>query len=273
MPKVEDIQPDGMFKGLFTGRSGTGKTSAACSYPPPVEVWDFDGRIRGVLGCPWVSKKDLIYESFPPKEPGMILRIMKKVDTMQQLAVGRQLAIKTLVIDSLTSETFAMLCQAKPLLAKEIAEDKKGKRISGYRMTGPEEYSFEADTTYNLLASLRSIPGINLIVTAHIVARFGKENPDDPFSNSVEVGEKLSVRDKIGENVQIYFDNVFRFDKVYNGGRDHHTVRFRGDLCRTVIPELPNGEVDISEKNFYNVLTNFSKTSPEIGKAEKEKEQ
>jgi len=267
MPKVEDIEDDGLFRGLFIGRSGTGKTSAACSYPKPVEVWDFDGRIRGVLGCPWIPTKDIIYEYFPPKEPGMILRIMKKVDTMQQLAVARQLAIKTLVVDSLTAETFAMLCQAKPLLAGDIAKDTKGKRISGYRMTGPEEYSFEADTTYNLLASLRSISGINLIVTAHVVARFGKENPDDPFSNSIEVGEKLSVRDKIGENVQIYFDNVFRFDKQMSGQTDKHSVRFRGDLCRSVLPGLPNGDIDITNKNFYEVMRSYDTNGNNQSKA------
>lgn len=250
MPKASDLEPDGIFRGLFVGKSGSGKTGAACSFPGPVENWDFDGRIRGLLGCPWVDRSRVNYESFPPKAPGMIKRLMDKVDSMIAMSTQGQLHIKTLIVDSLTAETFAMLCQAKPLVQSEKDADKKGKRISGYRMTGPEEYGFEADTTYNLLASLRSIPGLNLIVTAHLIDRYDKEDPDDPFSNSVVVGEKLSVRDKIGENIQIYFDHIFKFEKKLEGQTDKHYVRFKGDLARTSY-QLPEGRVEVTGVNFY----------------------
>lgn len=259
MPKCEDLTPEGIFRGLFVGRSGTGKTPAACSFPGPVENWDFDGRIRGLLGCPWVDRKNVTYESFPPKEPGMIMRIMGKVETMQQMASVGQLATKTLIVDSLTAETFAMLCQSKPLTAAALKDQKGGRKISGYLMTGPAEYGFEADTTYNLLASLRSIPGLNLIVTAHLIDRYGKSDPDDPYSESVVVGERLSVRDKIAENVQIYFDNVFRFDKREINGKDKHTVKFRGDVARTSFVDLPEGEIDITGKNFYQMMMGYLK--------------
>jgi len=259
MPKAEDLQPDGIFRGLFVGKSGSGKTGAACSFPEFVEDWDFDGRIRGLLGTPWVDRKKVIYESFPPKEKGMIMRIMNKVDNMQSLAIMGQLNTKTTVIDSLTAETFAMLCQAKPLLAAEKSADTKGRRIAGYRMTGPAEYGFEADTTYNLLASLRSIPGMNLIVTAHLIDRYGKENPDDEYSESVVVGERLSVRDKIAENVPVYFDHIFRFDKRTINGKDRFTVKFRGDICRTTFVDLPDGEIDITGVNFYEKLMSLIK--------------
>lgn len=257
MPKAIDLQPDGIFRGMFVGKSGCGKTGAACSFVAkgPLEVWDFDGRIRGLLGSPWVKRDQVTYESFPPKEKGLITRLMNKVDAMQSMAITGQYPIKTLVLDSLTSETFAMLCQAKPLTMQLMQAENKGKKIAGYTMTGPAEYGFEADTTYNLLASLRSVPGLNLIVTAHVIDRYGKADENDPYSESVVIGEKLSVRDKIAENVQIYFDNVFRFDKR----GDRHFVKFRGDLARTTFADLPKQEIDITEKNFYETMMGYIK--------------
>lgn len=259
MPKLAGIQPEDNFKAMFIGPSGCGKTSALASFAEigVVEFWDFDGRIRGILGCPWLDKyhDKIIYEAFPPKKPGMIMDLMGKVDTLQTMAMTGNLVTKTLVIDSLTSQTYAMLCQAKPLTAQDRQGDNKGKRISGYRMNGPEEYGFEADTTNNLMASLRSIPKLNLIVNAHIIPTWGKEDEDDPYSASIENGEKLAVRDKIGAVVPTYFDNVFRFDKSGSDNAIKHTVRFRdAKMARTTFNYLPNGVVDITNKNFYTEI-------------------
>lgn len=258
MPKAEDLVPEGIFRGLFVGKSGSGKTGAACTFPGITENWDFDGRIRGLLGCPWVDRKNVVYEVFPPKEPGMILRLMNKIDMMQTMAVAGKLAINNLVLDSLTSETFAMLCQAKPLTIAEKTVDTKGKRVAGIRMTSPAEYLFSSDTTYNLLASLRSIPGLNLIVTAHLIDRWDKLE-DDEYGESVVVGEKLSITDKLAENVPAYFDHIFRFSKRTINGDDKHSVRFRGDIARTTFIDLPKGDIDITGKNFYNTMMGYIK--------------
>lgn len=253
MPKASDLEPEGIFRGLFVGKSGSGKTGAACSFPGITEVWDFDGRIRGLLGCPWVDRKNVIYENFPPKESGMVQRLMNKIDVMQSMALTKTLTTNTLVVDSLTSETFAFICQAKPLIAAERMADNKGKRIAGYRMTGPAEYAFSSDMTYNLMASLRSIPGLNLIFTAHLVDRWDKEEGDE-YGESVVVGEKLSITDKLAENVPAYFDHIFRFEKRTINGIDKHSVKFRGDIARTVFTELPSGITDLTGKNFYNTM-------------------
>ena len=122
-------------------------------------------------------------------------------------------------------------------------------------MAGPEDYGFEANVIYSVLSYFRSVPIPNIIVSAHIVPIYGKEDPDNAFSNNIVVGEKLSVRDKIGANVGIYFDHVFRFRKKEGAyGRDQFLVQFKGGMCRTAYASLPEGEIDITGKNFYNEI-------------------
>ena len=268
MPKAIDLTPEFRFMGLFIGQSGSGKTVAASSFPKPLENWDFDGRIRGILGAPWLVKEGIIYEPFPPKENGLIERINKRMESLQAMAITNQLSQQTEVLDSLTSECFAMCCQGLKLThvsAKDAsqANPKTGKYLGPIAMLGPADYGFEAQVTYDILSFFRSLPIPNVIVTAHIVDRYGKQigtdGKPDQYSESVVIGEKLSVRDKIGANVMVYFDHVFRFEKRLIGSEERFFVQFRGDLARTSYAKLPNGEVDITGKNFYETMMNYVK--------------
>jgi len=264
MPKLSDITPEQRFVAMFVGESGTGKTCAACSFPKPLEDLDFDGRIRGAWNKPWIPMEGISYEFFPPRQNGMIEGLNKKLEAMQLVAdMGSAAAMplpKTEVLDSLTSECFAMVMQAMPLTHSPggKGEQKKGKYLGITPMAGPEDYGFEAQVTYSLLSWFRSMPIPNIIVTAHVVPIYGKEDPGNPFSNNIVVGEKLSVRDKIGANVGIYFDHVFRFKKGEGAfQKEKYTVQFRGGLCRTAWDFLPDGEVDITGINFYEKLMSY----------------
>jgi hypothetical protein len=98
------------------------------------------------------------------------------------------------------------------------------------------------------------LPIQNIIVSAHIVDRYGKPpGANNEYADSVVIGEKLSLRDKISENVQIYFDHVFRFDREEIGNRIQFTVKFWSDIARTSY-KLPEGKHDITGKNFYEFM-------------------
>jgi hypothetical protein len=255
MPSAANLAPDGRFVGLFVGPTKSGKTVAECSFPGPIKVLDFDGRIRGILGASWINKTEIDYEAYPPRVGANEKPVYQKVnDDLEALLVmckTGQNRYKTIVLDSLTSETYAMLCDAVSLT--------KGKMIGTTKMAGPEDYGFEATNTYNIISFLRSLPIQNIIVSAHVVERYGKKNPNDPYSESVVVGEKLSVRDKIGENVGIYFDHCFRFDREVIGQQEKFFVQFRSELASTSFSSLPFGKVDITGKSFYNELMRLAK--------------
>jgi len=260
MPSAEQLTPDSRFFALFIGPKHSGKTVAACSVrsesqseaPGHVSVEDFDGRIRGILGAPWINKKNLSYDFYPPKMRDLVGKIEAKFQGWMVAAEQGQHIPETEIIDSITAECLAMIQQALPIThAKNAQGAMKGKTLGGIFMPGPEDYGMEASATYSIMAFLRSIPIKNVIVTAHTIDRFGKADPDDPYSESIVVGEKLSIRDKIGENIKIYFDHIFRFDRRLIGGAERFFVKFRSDLACTSYAALPSGEIDITGKDFY----------------------
>lgn len=270
MPSAENLTPDSRFFALFVGPKHSGKTVAACSVrigaetdnPGSVSVEDFDGRIRGILGAPWINKKNLSYDFYPPKMPKLVEKLEAKFQGWLTAAEIGQPIPETEIIDSVTAECLAMIQQALPVThAKDQHGKLKGKTMGGIHMPGPEDYGMEASATYSIMAFLRTIPIKNVIVTAHVVDRFGKADPTDPYSESIVVGEKLSVRDKIGENIKIYFDHIFRFDRRVVGTEERFYVQFRGNLACTSYAALPSGEVDITGKDFYReVLIPLLKT-------------
>ena len=260
MPHADELTPEDKMMVLCIGPSGSGKTGFECSVNDEETYnFDFDGRIRGLMGCPWVDKKKVTYDSYPPRRPNLLTLVDQKCESFLISAQNGQMMYKNIVLDSLTSETFAMLSQAIQLTHNPGGKgDKKtGKYIGTTAMADPGDYGFEATNTYNILSCLRSIPGVNVFVSAHVVKEYGKTNSDDPYSPSIVIGEKLSLRDKISENIQIYFDHIWQFKKTEENDGIHHWVKFRGEIARTAFSELPDGWVDFTRKSGREVLQQY----------------
>lgn len=262
MPSASELTPEDRFVGLFVGRSGSGKTVASCSFAEEglLEVLDFDGRIRGILGAPWLDpfRKNINYTYFPPRQAGIIDTINKKLESWLVASNVGQFHAKTVVVSSLTSQCATIVQAALPL----THANNKGMSFGTINLTGPEDYKYESQATLSILSFLRSIPRINIIVEAHIVPKWGKApGSDGKFSENVQIGEKLSITDKLGENCLIYFDHKFRFDRSEDGRR--HTVRFRSDLAQTSYSGLPDGDVDLTGKSFYQVLKGLTSQKKE----------
>lgn len=259
MPKASDLSPEKRFFALFVGESGSGKTVAECSFPGPIQVDDFDGRIRGILGADWITdemKTKISYDSYPPKMEGLIPALNKKLEVQMIQARNGQPVPTTWLCDSVTNMNYAFMCQAIPLTHSlgTGSDKKKGKYIGAISMPGPEDYGLEAAACYDYVAYLKSLPIPNVIVSAHIIDKFGKADPNNEYSDSVVVGEKLSIRDKISENIKTHFDHIFKFDRETINGTDRFYVTFRGGIARTSYSQLPNGKYDITGKDFYKEL-------------------
>lgn len=258
MPQLDKRQQDQRFIGLFVSRSGCGKSVAAASFPKGVQFEDFDGRIGGAQ-VPWLDLSDIDYEYYPPKAPKLISKINDRLGTLltaAQLQMPGQGGIrlpKTHVTDSLTNMTYAFVCQALPITHPDKA---KGRWLGVTAMPGPQDFGLEAQATYDYIATLKSLPIPNIIVTAHWVDRYGKpEGSDNEYAENVVIGKKLSVRDKIGENIQTHFDHIFEFER----SERKFFVTFRGKLARTSFDWLPDGPQDWTGKNFYEFMMGFKK--------------
>ena len=256
MPKLIDRIPENRFIGLFVGRSGTGKSVAGASFPKPLDVDDFDGRIGG-MQVPWLDLNGITYDYYPPKQDGLITRINSKLDNLLTAAKlsGMSTGVvmpKTQMLDSITNQNYAFICQAIPLTHMDAGK-RRGKWLGPIAMPGPEDYGMEAQAAYDTIAFFKSLPIPNILVTAHYVDRFGKSDPDNPYSESVVIGKKLSIRDKIGENIQTSFDHIFEFERDIN----RFYVRFRGELARTTYDWLPDGRHEWTKKPFYEWMLAF----------------
>jgi hypothetical protein len=265
VPSGADLTTEDKMMVLCIGPSGSGKTGFECSInDEPTYNFDFDGRIRGILGCPWIDRSKITYDSYPPRRPNLLQLVDQKLESFLISAGNGQMMYKNVVLDSLTSETFAMLSQAIALTHNPGGKDgkKTGKFIGTTPMADGGDYGFEATNTYNILSCLRSIPGINVFISAHVVKEYGKSDSENPYSPSIVIGEKLSLRDKISENIQIYFDHIWQFKKTEENDGIHYWIKFRGEIARTAFAELPNGWVDFTGKSGKEILQQYLKRAP-----------
>lgn len=259
MPSASSLTAESRFMALFVGEKHSGKTAAACSFyqkegKKKVKVLDGDGRIRGLLGCPWIDRNRIDYDYYPPRVAGNTKPFFERVnDDLEAMLVdlrNGKSPYETCVGDSATAFCKNLILDAIPLTHAEG----KGRSIGTMQVTGMEEFKFESAGMDAYLSFLRSIP-LNVILTAHVIDKFGKPpGSTDPYAESVKIGEKLSLRDKIAANSSIYFDHIFRFRRKMVQNKEMFTVEFIGDIACTSYPNLKPGEYDITGVNFYDFL-------------------
>lgn len=263
MPTLANRTIGSRFMGLFVGATKSGKSVAEGSFPKPLFDYDFDGRIGGMDGANWIIDKDKIdYKYYPPRvgmnETPTYIAVNNDLEMLIVNCKTNQNIYKTIGLSSLTSATLALLMDS----VKLTHADGKGKSIGTVAMADPQDYGFEATNTYNILACLRSVPIPNIIVSAHIVDKYGRKDEADKYSEKIVVGEKLSIRDKIGENVGIYFDHCFKFSREFNGRQQKFFVEFSSDIAISSYPNLPPGKIDITNKDFYKTMMEYVHNGP-----------
>lgn len=254
---ADSLTPESRFMALFVGPKHSGKTVAACSWTSEklIKVHDFDGRIKGILGAPWINKSKVEYTYFPPKGEKDIFfqRVNKDLDALITLIGTHRSPYETYIGDSATAFCKNLMLDSIPL----THAGNKGKSIGIMEMPGPADYGFESTGMDQYMSFLRSLP-MNVIVTAHIIDRYDKplitdergRTFKDVYAESVIVGEKLSLRDKLAANVPNYFDHIFRFDREVIGGDEHFFVEYISDIACTSFPGLKPGKHDITGKDF-----------------------
>lgn len=258
MPNAGDLAPESRFTALFLGPSGSGKKGAACTFPGPIKYLDFDGRIRGLLGCDWVDRKQIDYTYYPPlsgQSGGKTVfeRVNADMAQFYNSWVLRQCKYKTIVMGSITGSADGLLNDSIPLThGGRNGGGDSGKTLGPLKMPGPEDWGFQSVGTKQLLNFFKSMD-LNVIVLGHIVPTYGKD-PENPYGDSIQNGEKLALTDKLSAVIPGVFDNIFKFEKQSAGAKGiRYMVEFRGLLARTIYRGLPDS-ADITRKNFYQTM-------------------
>ena len=265
MPNLSDFKPETTFRALFVGRSGDGKSGAAASFPKPYHELDFDLRIAGIAGCTnWLSENDKIsYQQFMPRSGWA--PVDKHLTNLEFNAIAYrgnpalyQFPYKTIGLGSLTSLTRLLVSYSMQYTKGKTIGPEKAEDAIKLRIIGPSDINAESNGTLTVLDYIRSWP-CNFIATAHIVDKWGKlesHEKEDNYKPQEVIGEKLSIRDNLGESVIALFDNVFRFSRREQGGKVIYEVEFAGDLAKNAFGILP-GKYDITEKEFYPFFQNL----------------
>ncbi len=258
MPLLSERTETQRFVALFVGRHHTGKTVAEASFPKPSLFFDFDGNIGGAQ-VPWLDLKEIEYLPYPPNTPNLINILDKKIESLNNQAIVQNGMFgrlpRTVCVDSLTWMTFAFVSQSLDITHPK---ESQGRWIGVTRIPGPDDYKLEAQATYGLFSDLKSLPIQNLILSAHLVDTY--EKPKDergnslPYAESIVSGYKLSIRDKIGENIQSGVNHIFHFEKESQGGAERFYVTFRGGIACSYYTWLPFGRQEWTGKDFYQFM-------------------
>ena len=260
MPKIEDYKPEDKIVALHISRSGHGKSAAAASYPKPFHEYDFDGRFDGIagackspIGTGFLDPEGISFDRFYTK-PGFE-PFDQELEQLQMLHVQNgRFKYKTIELASITSFVQALINSSHKL--------QTGKMIGRLRMSGPGDFNFEITGIKQLMDYFYGFP-CHIIVSAHIIDKYGKGTIIDPktgvsekdtYGSNVIVGEKLNLRDNVGETLLSCFSNVFRFEKEID--RDNNAqfyVEFNTDIAKNAFG-IPPGRFNITGKPFYPFL-------------------
>ncbi len=238
----DQVTPDSKFFGLFVGRSSSGKSCAAASFPKPLKNYDADLR-KGFLGAKFLNKKGNSWEPWPPRQT-TIAMIEKEMTSLENLYfMAKQRPFETIQLTSINSVMRLAINDGRKLVHA-------GREKGGVQLTGPGDFNFAYQAIYNLFDFLKMLP-CHVIIECQVQPRWVKDDKEDKdgklleYQENVQEGETLSgLPPNLGETVLGMFDEVYRFSKNDDGSKHY------GNIARSVY-DLPRGKTEITNQEFY----------------------
>lgn len=253
MPNAKDLVVGERMFALYKGDPGTGKSTAAASFPEPY-FFDLDGRIRGVtLMHPG---KDIIYDSFFNNFPGMIRKLSELVNYNPY---------GTIVFDSLTSFSRTTMSHMIKARVADAADIKKRLQRGGLDVSQIDDYQGETAAIVQLMDAMRELnKKCHVLMIAHcvdVVERNIKNQTQTVLRQLLTGGKKIAAE------IPAYFDEAYHFYSRpdLSGGNPDYFVSTSAagfDWAKTALP-LPK-EITWTKQNFYEVLTNLLKGTTNV---------
>lgn len=252
------------FVGLFVGKNGCGKSSAALSFAEegPVKVYDFDKRIRGGL---WM-RNQLTPEQFASVEVIQpdISKGWAEVDKALEIDLikkrSNSFPYKTVMFDSAATMQKYLVSDSQRL--RGLANPKGGKSRGKINFWTPDDYNYCSQGFFQFFYNYAAIIDCNVIVSAWQVDKYGKpsgtpEDDDNPYAPNEVIGQKLVLTEKLSEEVPGYFDEIYVFEKEESslgGGSVKYTCSFESMLAKTCYTSLKKKKkLDFTNNNFYKL--------------------
>lgn len=258
MGDTSEIDLSGRIMALFIGPNKSAKTCSAVTFPGPVRLYDFDGRVKAVR-AQWpdlkVDYKTVGVRAYPFRNIISYLDFCKEFEELQD-----DCPWGTVIIDSFTSlSTTSVMFQ---LMAKGDAAKERGAKIKltkgGLQVPSWDEFNGEATTISQMLDIAKILP-CNIIFTAHPLTR--TEMPQTAGGQAKKYKTITSFGHKVAQIAPGYFDEIWRFDREGNINLDNgaatqiirvYTVPVGEDNANTTLPVPP--VMDITGKKLFDVV-------------------
>ncbi len=242
MPNTLNLPPGEFFQGIFIGKSGTRKSTAASSFPKPYYMIDFERRFAALRG------KDIDFDYYSrAKGWGPAER---KFEGFMRDSERGTLKYKTIHIASITSVMRFFLATALVHYKDETKGGfyiQRGGGADPLLMTDQPHFKFVHRALDELIEEYLLPLRCNVIIEAHEQCRYDKEGNI--------IGKKMLASDSLAEYLPTKFDETWEFISKRSQKKNSYHVRFRGELAKTTYRELPE-EVEITDKEdvFYEEI-------------------
>lgn len=253
MPNISEIELGGRMMVMLKGEFKVGKTVAAASWPKPLHIYDFDGRMAP-LKLMYPTETGITFttvgaRSMPSRRIISFREFCKDFEELQD-----RCPYATVVLDSFTSLSNTAITYQLELSSQM---GKKGEKIgretaAGFRIPGFDEYNGETTMLSQILDICKILP-CHLLVTAHPITK--TETIDGKVKRTRQIA---SYGQKIASIAPAYFDEVYHLHArpgVSSGDgvqRLANTITDGEDFAGTALP-LP-AQMEYTNKRLFNVI-------------------
>ena len=230
MALLSTLKPESKHTVLVYGDSGNGKTVFATSFPSPMKVFDFDGKIMSAVSY-WGQKdatrltqidvEDLQSMNAHPEQYSKFYTLLSQLESQ---AKAGNFPWKTVVLDSLTT-----WCDA---LMREIVRQNPGIKGAAPGLPGLQHYGLFGSKFREQLSRLLALP-CNIVVTAHIDIT-KDENTGEILRRPLVIGKNASY-------LPIIFGEVYRAFAETKDGKTEYWAQTQASgswIARSQIPGL-----------------------------------
>lgn len=261
MPRTCDIIPGERFQGLFVGVHGSGKTVGAASWPGPIMIYDFDGRVDPVASF-YPTRTDIEYKVVGGRKVNRLDAITFKDFCIEMEALQDSCPYATVILDSITSMTMTVVRYQLSFKGKSTGEEgeksKKGKVLAGGIIVPTwDEFNGECQTVCEIIEVLKVLDA-NVIVTAHPVAKMEIRGDEGVKTESI-----TAFGYKTPNFVPNYFNEIWNFTREDSDGVGNPPRRFirtqagANVLCKTAMPQIIPPRFDFTNRPLYKVFQEF----------------
>lgn len=258
MPKTIDRKLGGIFRGLFVGANGSGKTVAAASFPGPIMIWDFDGRVEPVTKF-YPDRDDIEYWTVGldgdtrPDVIGFTEWCKRFEDLQDNCPYG------TIIMDSYTAYSATACFHQMGLHAGDVKRTKGGLAIPDW-----DEFKGETGVMLQTLDIAKILPA-HFICTAHPIskARTTKQggSTNEVLASMIRASTLATYGWKTDSFLPNYFNEMYFFFTDVSGQVMMpnkymvQTVSAGEIVCKTALPLPPLFE--ITNKPMFPIIQAF----------------